>query len=107
MGRFFEALRRGKPDEAAALYGPGFSHVNPDRVTRDPEVVRAFYEGVLRDVEGAGLVWLFLRRTRLAANVQWITLARDGKPFQGMDRFHLNRDGQIIYHHTSFRLSLE
>lgn len=107
VGRFFEALRSGKPDEAAALYGPGFSHVNPDRVTRDPEAVRAFYAGVLRDVEGAGLVWLFLRRTRLAANVQWITLARDGKPFQGMDSFHLNRDGQIVYHHTSFRLGLE
>jgi hypothetical protein len=107
VGRFFDALRSGKPDEAAALYGPQFSHVNPDRVERDRAAVRDFYERVLARIEGAGLVWLFMRRTRLAASVQWVTCDKQGRPLQGTDSFHLNRDGQIIYHHTSFRLEME
>ena len=107
VGQFFEALRNGKIDEAVALYGPGFSHVSPERVERGPAALREFYAVMLQHIESAGLVWMFLRRTRLAANVQWITMARDGRPFQGMDSFHLNRDGQIIYHRTSFQLGAE
>ncbi len=107
VSRFFSALRNGQLDEAVALYGPGFSHVNPERVERDRDAVRDFYARMLQRVEGAGLVWLFMRRTRLSASAQWVSCDRDGHPMQGVDSFHLNRDGQIVYHHTSYRLGAE
>ena len=107
VSQFFSALRNGQLDEAVAFYGPGFSHVNPERVERDRAAVRDFYERMLQRIEGAGLVWLFMRRTRLAASAQWVSCDRDGRPMQGVDTFHLNRNGQIVYHHTSFRLGAE
>jgi hypothetical protein len=36
-----------------------------------------------------------------------VTCDKAGRPMQGVDSFHLNRDGQIVYHHTSFRLGAE
>ncbi len=107
VSQFFSALRNGQLDEAMAFYGPGFSHVNPERVERDRAGVRDFYERMLQRVEGVGLVWLFMRRTRLAASAQWVSCDRDGRPMQGVDTFHLNRNGQIVYHYTSFRLGTE
>jgi hypothetical protein len=107
VSQFFSALRNGQLDGAVALYGPEFSHVNPERVERDRAAVRDFYERMLQRVEGAGLVWLFMRRTRLTASAQWVTCDKAGRPMQGVDSFHLNRDGQIVYHHTSFRLGAE
>jgi hypothetical protein len=107
VGAFFNALRDGDLDQALALYGPGFSHVNADRVERDPSALREFYAALAGQIEAQGLVWLFLRRTPLAASVQWITMAKDGQPAQGTDSFHLNRAGRIVYHHTSYRLESE
>ncbi|MBF8282600.1 MAG: hypothetical protein HW378_1515 [Anaerolineales bacterium] len=107
VSQFFSALRNGQLDGAVALYGPEFSHVNPERVERDRAAVRDFYERMLQRIEGAGLVWLFMRRTRLTASAQWVTCDKAGRPMQGVDSFHLNRDGQIVYHHTSFRPGAE
>jgi hypothetical protein len=102
--RFFADLQNENPGEATALYGTEFAHVNADRVEHDRAGVRRFYWQMLRRLKARRLVILSLSGQRTAIRARWATQTLSGAPVQGTDTFHLNRRGQILYHHTSFRL---
>jgi len=104
VSRFFDALRNGEPELAVTFYGPGFAHVNSDRVEHDPATLTGFYAALLEQIEGQELGWSTIPMTRAIVNVKWNTLTRAGKSLHGTDTFHLNPAGQIVYHHTSFRI---
>jgi len=103
VGRLFAALRRGRLDEALSLYGPSFALVSAERVVRDPEGARTFYQSMLQRLEGRTLSLLSQRGTRVAVRARWASRQKDGTSVQGADTFHLNREGQIVYHQTTFR----
>lgn len=99
----FDALRNGEPELAATFYGPSFVHVNEDRVEHDPASLAGFYASLLEQIAGPELAWSILPIAHSVVSVKWNTL-RAGKTVQGTDTFHLNHLGQIVYHHTSFRI---
>jgi hypothetical protein len=102
--KFFADLQNENPGEATTLYGTEFAHVNADRVERDRAEVRRFYWQMLRRLKARRLVILSLSGQRTAIRARWAAQTLAGAPVQGLDTFHLNRRGQILYHHTSFRL---
>jgi hypothetical protein len=104
VSQFFDALRNGEPELAVTFYGPGFVHVNRDRVEHDPTTLAEFYTELLGQIEGPELAWSTIPLSRAIVNVKWNTLTLAGKPVHGTDTFHLNPAGQIVYHHTSFRI---
>jgi len=94
---FYTALREERWADLAHLYSPQFSHLTADRVIRQPEAMRAFYQAFAQQINLASLTWLVLRRQRLAITVQWVATSLTGEPVQGREVFHLNRYGQIVF----------
>ena len=104
VSQFFDALRNGEPELAVTFYGAGFVHVNRDRVEHNPTTLAGFYTALLEQIDGPELAWSTIPMARAIVNVKWNTLNQAGKPVHGTDTFHLNPAGQIVYHHTSFRI---
>jgi hypothetical protein len=105
VGRFFKALRTGKLAEALTLDAPGFVHVNRERVARDTVAVYEFYQALLQRLDGKTLAVLAVYGDRNAVHAEWSARTTEGEPIYGLDVFHLNRVGRIVYHHTDFRFT--
>lgn len=105
VGRFFKALRTGKLAEALTLYAPGFVHVNRERVARDTVTVYEFYQALLQRLDGKTLAVLTVYGDRNAVHVEWSARTTEAEPIHGLDVFHLNRLGRVVYHHTDFRFT--
>ncbi len=104
LDHFYQALRAARLGEAFTHYGPGFTHVNPDRVERSVAELYEFYQQVLAQVRPGTLAVAGGGGTGLAHTAHWTAQTADGADVQVTDSFNLNRSGQIVYHHTSLRL---
>jgi hypothetical protein len=100
VARFFKALRLRQLDDALALYAVGFAHVTPARVTHERPAVRVFYADLLARLRPGGPLVQAVAGTAAAAQVHWSAETLDGAPLAGVDDFHLNRAGEIVYHHS-------
>jgi hypothetical protein len=102
--QFFKALRTGQLGEALALYGTGFAHANPERVARETTEVYEFYHQWLREAQAGSLAIAGVSGGETAQTVRWALRDAAGAHTHGVDTFHLNRAGKIVYHHTSLQL---
>lgn len=104
VGQLFFALRSGELDKALTLYGPSFALVSSGRVVRDTTAAREFYQSMSQRLEVRTISLLSQRGSRAAVNAHWASRQKDGSPVEGTDTFHLNRDGQIVFHQTTLRV---
>ncbi len=101
VSRFFKALRQRRVDEALSLYAAGGIHVSAARVAAEPAARRAFYENALAGWQAGGPVVEAVAGSPAAPRVTWSAQTLAGGRVHGLDEFHLNRRGEIVYHHTT------
>jgi len=103
--RLFKALRTRQIDQALSLYAPSFTHVTADRVERAASGLGDVYHALPHHFQLSTLAVRALNGTANTVTARWTLRGLAGAEHEGTDTFHLNRAGQIVYHHSSLSLT--